>query len=395
MSSAGKPDYKIRCGQCEQQIRPIWTMQAIRCPCCHNIIPITRMQPANQDNSPTGAGSLSGSAGNRQSLRFESFYNRVRVKISGAGSYCSDLSSHSRSSSKGLSGDMKMPESRLRKRAVLCGVTYRKRKYKLKGTLNDVKAMKQLLMERFGFVEESIRILTEEEKDQRRIPTKKNIQEALDWLVQDSWSGDSLVFYFSGHGLRVPENTEGDELDGFDETICPVDFTKEGMILDDEINSRIVRPLKEGVTLHAIVDSCHSGTILDLPNVYDYKLGKWSDNRPPSGATKGTMGGLAISLSACADAEIAADTSALTGKIVSGAMSGAMTYSFVDAVRKNPAGLTYGKLVRSMHEVIEEANKSNCLNSSFLSRIFHAKLLQEPVLSSSEIFDVNSKKFEL
>ncbi|PKI37850.1 hypothetical protein CRG98_041800 [Punica granatum] len=304
MSSAGKPDYKIRCGQCEQQIRPIWTMQAIRCPCCHNIIPITRMQPANQDNSPTGAGSLSGSAGNRQSLRFESFYNRVRVKISGAGSYCSDLSSHSRSSSKGLSGDMKMPESRLRKRAVLCGVTYRKRKYKLKGTLNDVKAMKQLLMERFGFVEESIRILT-------------------------------------GHGLRVLENIEGDELDGFDESICPVDFTKEGTILDDEINSRIIRPLKEGVTLHAIVDSCHSGTILDLPNVYDYKLGKWSDNRPPSGATKGTMGGLAISLSACADAEIAADTSALTGKIVSGAMSGAMTYSFVDAVRKNPAGLTY------------------------------------------------------
>ncbi|PKI37851.1 hypothetical protein CRG98_041801 [Punica granatum] len=110
MSSAGKPDSKIRCGQCEQQIRPIWTRQAIRCPFCYNIMPITMMQPANQDNSPTGAGSLSGSAGNRQSLGFESSYNRVTVKISGARSYCSDLSSYSRSSSKGLSGDMMMPK---------------------------------------------------------------------------------------------------------------------------------------------------------------------------------------------------------------------------------------------------------------------------------------------
>lgn len=114
--------------------------------------------------------------------------------------------------------------------------------------------------------------IVEVEKDEGRIPTKKNIQDALEWLIRDSRSGDSLVFYFSGHGLRLPEHTKGDELDGLDETICPVDFTEEGMILDDEINSRIVRPLKKGVTLHAIVDSCHSGTILDLPNVYDYRL---------------------------------------------------------------------------------------------------------------------------
>ena len=37
------------------------------------------------------------------------------------------------------------------------------------------------------------------------------------------------------------------------------------MLLDDEINETIVQPLGPGVKLHAIVDSCHSGTILDLP----------------------------------------------------------------------------------------------------------------------------------
>ena len=75
------------------------------------------------------------------------------------------------------------------------------------------------------------------------------------------------MFFYSGHGLRQPDFNK-DEDDGFDETICPVDFRKAGLILDNDLNSLIVRPLKHGVTLHAIVDACHSGTILDLPNVY-------------------------------------------------------------------------------------------------------------------------------
>lgn len=100
------------------------------------------------------------------------------------------------------------------------------------------------------------------------MPTKKNIQNGLKWLVEGCTGGDNLVFYFSGHGLRQPD-FDMDELDGYDETICPVDFMEEGMITDNEINATIVSPLKNGVTLHAIVDACHSGTILDLAYVYD------------------------------------------------------------------------------------------------------------------------------
>lgn len=101
-------------------------------------------------------------------------------------------------------------------------------------------------------------------------PTKRNIQAGLKWLVKDCKAGDSLVFYFSGHGLRQPD-FDNDELDGFDETICPLDFKTAGVILDNEINDTIVRPLKPGVRLHAIVDSCHSGTILDLSFIYNLK----------------------------------------------------------------------------------------------------------------------------
>lgn len=88
--------------------------------------------------------------------------------------------------------------------------------------------------------------------------------------MKDCQPGDSFVFYFSGHGLQQPDFKE-DKIDGFDETLCPVDFLGEGMIIDNEINSIIVWPLKEGVTLHAIVDACHSGTILDLLFVYKHE----------------------------------------------------------------------------------------------------------------------------
>ena len=104
----------------------------------------------------------------------------------------------------------------------------------------------------------------EEETDPYKIPNKHNIRLALFWLVNGCQPGDSLVFHYSGHGSRQ-RNYNGDEVDGYDETLCPLDFETQGMIVDDEINATIVRPLPRGVKLHAIIDSCHSGTVLDLP----------------------------------------------------------------------------------------------------------------------------------
>lgn len=94
----------------------------------------------------------------------------------------------------------------------------------------------------------------------------RNIRAALRWLVHGCQSGDSLVFHYSGHGSQV-RDCNGDELDGYDESLVPVDYKSEGKLLDDEINATIVRPLTRGATLHAIIDTCFSGTFLDLPNV--------------------------------------------------------------------------------------------------------------------------------
>ncbi|CAI9781770.1 unnamed protein product [Fraxinus pennsylvanica] len=228
------------------------------------------------------------------------------------------------------------------KRAFLCGVSYKGQKFKLKGAINDVHSMKDLLVKQFSFPVDSILIL-------------------------------------SGHGLRQPD-FDGDEKDGFHETICPVDFQSKGMIFDNYINEKIVRPLKPGVTLHAIVDSCHSGTVLDLPIVYNENNGKWEDNRPPSGASKDTNGGKAICFSACEDYQLAADTSALSPKKD---MTGAMTYTFVKAIKDaitNNQIITYRGILDSMHKTLDKDSKEGCLH--------------EPLLSSSEEFNLN-REFKL
>ncbi|KAJ7968229.1 Metacaspase-1 [Quillaja saponaria] len=57
-------------------------------------------------------------------------------------------------------------EQHINKRELLCGVSYRENKKRLKGTINDVKYMKELLINRFHFPRDHIRVLTEEEKTQ-------------------------------------------------------------------------------------------------------------------------------------------------------------------------------------------------------------------------------------
>lgn len=241
------------------------------------------------------------------------------------------------------------PHAHGRKRAVICGISYRYSRHELKGCINDAKCMRYLLINKFKFPESSILMLTEEETDPYRTPTKYNMRMALYWLVQGCQPGDSLVFHYSGHGSRQ-RNYNGDEVDGYDETLCPLDFETQGMIVDDEINATIVRPLPRGVKLHAIIDACHSGTVLDLPFLCRMsRSGQyvWEDHRPRSGVWKGTNGGEVISFSGCDDDQTSADTSALS-RITS---TGAMTFAFIQAIERGQA-TTYGSMLNSMRAVI-------------------------------------------
>jgi hypothetical protein len=89
--------------------------------------------------------------------------------------------------------------------------------------------------------------------------THANILTELRNLVSRSKPGDVLVFQYSGHGTQVPD-LDGDEDDGNDEALVPVDFNEGAFLIDDDIRA-VFDLLPAGVNLTAFVDCCHSGTI--------------------------------------------------------------------------------------------------------------------------------------
>ncbi|ORX46394.1 peptidase C14 [Piromyces finnis] len=151
------------------------------------------------------------------------------------------------------------------KKALFIGINYFKSKAELNGCINDVKNVSELVCQRFGF--KNCLYLTDENPNSIMRPTYKNIVNGMKWLVRGAKSGDSLFFHYSGHG-GTSTDSESDEIDGFDETILPVDYEYSGQMTDDVIYRHLVEPLPEGCRLTAIFDSCHSGTVMDLPYTY-------------------------------------------------------------------------------------------------------------------------------
>lgn len=88
--------------------------------------------------------------------------------------------------------------------------------------------------------------------------TKSNIINNLQSLVSGAYSGDVISFCFFGHGSYITD-ISGDEEDGKDEGICPIDVFQGGFISDDELRS-IFTNLRSGVTLEIFLDSCYAGT---------------------------------------------------------------------------------------------------------------------------------------
>jgi hypothetical protein len=85
--------------------------------------------------------------------------------------------------------------------------------------------------------------------------------------VSGAKSGDNLFLHYSGHGAQTPDLNH-DEEDGFDETLVPCDYERSGQIVDDEIHDIVCKSLPKGVRLTAVMDCCHSGSLLDLEYVW-------------------------------------------------------------------------------------------------------------------------------
>ena len=148
---------------------------------------------------------------------------------------------------------------KINKKALLIGCNYRGTENELIGCINDVSNIQKLLKTAYGFTNPCV--MTD---DTTRLPTRENILNAFKSLLMAGQSGDTLFFLFSGHGGNtIDRNNE--EIDGLDEVIYPLDLN---YIVDDELKALIQTYLKKDVTLFALFDSCHSGTMMDLKYQY-------------------------------------------------------------------------------------------------------------------------------
>jgi len=75
-----------------------------------------------------------------------------------------------------------------------------------------------------GFTDDNITLLLDD--GEHTEPTKANILKAYSDLVAATQPGDAVFTHYSGHGGKLRDDN-GDEKDGYDETLVPVRFLLE------------------------------------------------------------------------------------------------------------------------------------------------------------------------
>lgn len=256
------------------------------------------------------------------------------------------------------------------KKALLVGINDYQGISDLRGCLNDVTNMRNILKTYLGFTNRDIRILV----DKRA--TKTNIIYRLEKMVATAKTRDFLVFHFSGHGSQIRDR-DGDELkDNMDELICPYDMNWDnGFITDDDLNT-IFKKLQKGVLLEVFLDSCHSGTGLrdvslgrpaelgsENPMLFRYlpppvdiecrREGEEDELEPTRGfKSKDRSTVHHILWSGCQDNQTSADA------YIKGAYNGAFTYYFCRNMRETGGNVSRKELLRRIRASLRHGGYS-------------------------------------
>lgn len=151
------------------------------------------------------------------------------------------------------------------KKAVLIGINYYNvPSARLNGCINDITNMKNTLISNYGYNENDIIMLRDDNSSYIQ-PTAQNIINWLYSLMLTSRYCEEIWVHYSGHGSTI-RDTNGDEQSGMDSVIVPVDYQTSGVITDDLI-FKLLSYSKCRTML--FFDSCNSGSICDLKWNYE------------------------------------------------------------------------------------------------------------------------------
>jgi hypothetical protein len=251
-----------------------------------------------------------------------------------------------------------MPEIKNKKNnsALLIGINYTGTNNELYGCINDTSSINSLISN-YNF--QKISILTD---NTVKKPNRNNILAEFQNLLINSQSGDVLLFFYSGHGSYILDKNNNEKT-GYDQSIVPCDLNE---IVDDELKKIIQTNLKKDVTLIALFDCCHSGSVLDLKYHYMDSLDK---NNFTENINESETNGNVIMISGCSDVQTSSDAT------INNKNQGAMTWAFLEAF-KSEKNITWRNLLIKMRDLLKKS-----------------KFSQLPQLTSGSFFNIDSHVF--
>ncbi|MEO6612708.1 MAG: caspase family protein [Chitinophagaceae bacterium] len=153
-----------------------------------------------------------------------------------------------------------------------------KHPHSLNGCVNDAKAIRGLLENRFGFNPRDIYSLY------NAAATKKNLVDQLRVVFHKCQPGDAVVFFFSGHGVWMTNhNLEDDPVKrGMSQAIVMSDLYSPGwdcLMRDETLKDIFNQFVDKKIILTTIFDCCYSGNLPMMPQPPQYWKG-WFTTRP-------------------------------------------------------------------------------------------------------------------
>lgn len=226
----------------------------------------------------------------------------------------------------------------------------------LKGAVGDARRFRQALAEVYGVAVdtnapgacESASAATTTLTDD--CATRARILAALDARIAALKPGDTLLFYFAGHGSRYRDDEALDQDTGYNGTILPSDARNPdgspGDIFDTELKQRKDRATAAGLYFVSVFDSCNSATATravsgglsrGVPSLTGVR-----PPAPPAAPAPGPGGGYWAHLAAAQDGEQAQET----GSGAVGKRAGVFTSALVDTLRlPGMRDATFGDLI--------------------------------------------------
>lgn len=234
-------------------------------------------------------------------------------------------------------------------RALLIGIDYITiPKSTLRGCINDVLNMNDMLVKEYQYLPSNITILRDDIPIPGTQPTYDNIITQLTQLVENSSQCKEIFIHYSGHGTQQPNKYSIDG-DGFDEAIVPLDYMKRGFINDILLFS-IIKKLKCPAII--IMDCCASGTLFDLE--WNFSFNSNNVLQKTQIAQHSVANPNVFVFSGCKDFQNSLDIyDRATKKHV-----GAMTNAFLECLKKSGYTTSITKLYTDIAKYIRSENLS-------------------------------------